>query len=97
VPQPGDFLSNFFQSAARGASQQTTAQQYPTGDSAYVNGGNSNPSPTPMQTSPRPYPQPSQNAYPPARPPVTQTSSRPEAASGLDSGGWLMDRLFGNR
>jgi penicillin-binding protein 1A len=28
-----------------------------------------------------------------ARPPVTQTSGRPEAAAGLD--GWLIDRVFG--
>lgn len=29
------------------------------------------------------------------RPPVTQTSSRPESAAGLD--GWLIDRVFGGR
>ena len=34
-------------------------------------------------------------SYPQARPPATQTSVRPEAASGLD--GWLIDRVFGGR
>lgn len=41
----------------------------------------------PATNSPNPYPQ--------ARAPVTQTSVRPEAASGLD--GWLIDRVFGGR
>lgn len=55
--------------------------------------------------APQPYPQQSSNQdypslggstpYPQGRPPVTQTSARPEAASGLD--GWLVDRLFGGR
>jgi penicillin-binding protein 1A len=46
-------------------------------------------------------PAPQAAALPPApqnsggRPPVTPTSARPEAASGLD--GWLVDRLFGGR
>jgi penicillin-binding protein 1A len=54
----------------------------------------------------QPYPQQSSNSgslpppngsapYPQGRPPVTQTSGRPEAAAGLD--GWLVDRLFGGR
>ncbi len=37
----------------------------------------------------------SSNPYPQARTPTTQTSVRPEAASGLD--GWLIDRVFGGR
>ena len=41
----------------------------------------------PAANSPNPYSQ--------ARPPATQTSVRPEAASGLD--GWLIDRVFGGR
>ena len=41
----------------------------------------------PATNSPNPYSQ--------ARAPVTQTSVRPEAASGLD--GWLIDRVFGGR
>lgn len=41
----------------------------------------------PATNSPNPYAQ--------ARAPVTQTSVRPEAASGLD--GWLIDRVFGGR
>jgi len=48
----------------------------------------------------QPYAQSSSNqdsppSYVQARPPVTQTSGRPEAAAGLD--GWLVDRLFGGR
>lgn len=39
------------------------------------------------------YPPPSPNTQ--ARPPVTQTSARPEADAGLD--GWLIDRVFGGR
>ncbi|MBR1217056.1 penicillin-binding protein 1A [Bradyrhizobium sp. U87765 SZCCT0131] len=56
--------------------------------------------PQPMQPPPAApqaypgYPPPQANAA--ARPPVTQTSGRPEAAAGLD-GGWLVDRLFGGR
>ncbi len=41
----------------------------------------------PATNSPNPYSQ--------TRAPVTQTSVRPEAASGLD--GWLIDRVFGGR
>ena len=41
----------------------------------------------PPSNGPAPYPQ--------SRPPVTQTSARPEAAAGLD--GWLIDRVFGGR
>jgi penicillin-binding protein 1A len=37
----------------------------------------------------------SPTSYSQARPPATQTSVRPEAASGLD--GWLIDRVFGGR
>lgn len=59
--------------------------------------GNSRAAPTPQQTSNQGYlPPPNTPASnPQIRPPVTQTSTRPEAASGLD--GWLVDRLFGGR
>ncbi|MCF2521554.1 transglycosylase domain-containing protein [Bradyrhizobium sp. G127] len=51
-----------------------------------------------QQTSNEGYVAPPPNGpapYPQNRPPVTQTSARPEAAAGLD--GWLVDRLFGGR
>jgi penicillin-binding protein 1A len=54
--------------------------------------------PYPQQTSNQGYLPPPPNGpapNPQGRPPVTQTSARPEAASGLD--GWLVDRLFGGR
>ncbi|CAN5333063.1 penicillin-binding protein 1A [soil metagenome] len=54
--------------------------------------------PYPQQSGNAGYPPPSPNGpapYPQGRPPVTQTSSRPEAAAGLD--GWLIDRVFGGR
>ena len=77
---PGGFLSNLFPGNSRAPARE----------------------PNPAQ----PYPQSSNNqdypntpaAYPPqqqTRPPVTQTSARPEAAAGLD--GWLIDRVFGGR
>ena len=77
---PGGFLSNLFP----GNSRAPAREPYPA----------------------QPYPQSSNNqdypnapaAYPPqqqTRPPVTQTSARPEAAAGLD--GWLIDRVFGGR
>ena len=77
---PGGFLSNLFPGNSRSPARE----------------------PNPAQ----PYPQSSNNqdypntpaAYPPqqqTRPPVTQTSARPEAAAGLD--GWLIDRVFGGR
>jgi penicillin-binding protein 1A len=46
-----------------------------------------------QQNSNQGYPPPPPNTQ--ARPPVTQTSSRPEADAGLD--GWLIDRVFGGR
>jgi penicillin-binding protein 1A len=54
--------------------------------------------PYPQQTSNQGYIAPPPNGpapYPQGRPPVTQTSGRPEAAAGLD--GWLIDRVFGGR
>jgi penicillin-binding protein 1A len=60
----------------------------------------------PAQQQPYPVPQQSNNQdFPPpnapartqqrGQPPMTQTSSRPEASAGLD--GWLIDRVFGGR
>ncbi|MGO4717173.1 transglycosylase domain-containing protein [Bradyrhizobium sp. 2TAF24] len=49
--------------------------------------------PAPQTSSPGYAPPPQAGTNP--RPPVTQTSARPEAAAGLD--GWLVDRLFGGR
>ena len=48
-----------------------------------------------VYAQPNPYAQAAQQANPQTRPQVTQTSTRPEAASGLD--GWLIDRVFGGR
>ena len=84
---PGGFLSNFFQGSARNGGQQAAAQSAPapSGNGGYGGGYNS------QNVQPRSYPP--QSTAP--RPQVTQTSARPEAASGLD--GWLVDRLFGGR
>lgn len=52
--------------------------------------------PYPQQSNNQDFPPPNTAApYPQTRAPVTQTSSRPEAAAGLD--GWLIDRVFGGR
>ncbi|RTL53784.1 MAG: penicillin-binding protein [Bradyrhizobiaceae bacterium] len=91
----GGFLSNFFQPAARSSTQQIAPRPVPPGNpanSGNVYAGSNNP-PQPVQQPQRPYAPPAY--YPNARPPVAQTSARPEAASGLGGGGWLMDRLFG--
>jgi len=91
-PQPGDFLANIFQPGSRGNVQQASAP--PQQQSAGVNAAYSGyPAPTPQQ-APRPYNPPS---YAATRPQPVQASARPEAASGLGNGGWLMDRLFGGR
>lgn len=94
----GGFLSNFFQGAARNSGQQVSppprpAPQSNTASNGGFYGGNVSQSVQPAQ---RPY-APSPSYYPNARPQVAQTSARPEAASGLGGGGWLMDRLFGGR
>lgn len=96
VTQPGDFLSNLFQSSVRGSGQQTAAQQVSPSDPAYNNGGGGGYGAAPTQPPPRPGSQQQPYSYP-AYPPVTRTSARPEASSGLSGGGWLMDRLFGGR
>ena len=81
VPSPGGFLSNLFPGNPRTPAQR---QNYPA--QSYPQASNTQDYPN----SPAPYPQQQQ-----ARPPVTQTSARPEAAAGLD--GWLIDRVFGGR
>ena len=76
----GGFLSNLFPGNSRAPAREPYPQQpYPQ---------QSNNQDFPPPNSPAPYPQQ-------ARPPVTQTSGRPEAAAGLD--GWLIDRVFGGR
>jgi penicillin-binding protein 1A len=79
IQQPGGFLSNLFPGSGRGAAP--VQQPYPqqTSNQGYV---------APPPSGPAPYPAQ-------GRPPVTQTSTRPEAAAGLD--GWLIDRVFGGR
>ena len=81
MQSPGGFLSNLFPGNPRAPAQQ---QNYPA--QPYPQTSNNQEYPN----SPAPYPQQQQ-----ARPPVTQTSARPEAAAGLD--GWLIDRVFGGR
>lgn len=80
MQSPGGFLSNLFPGNPRAPAQQPN---YPA--QSYPQTSNSQEYPN----SPAPYPQQQ------ARPPVTQTSARPEAAAGLD--GWLIDRVFGGR
>ncbi|MBY0382131.1 MAG: penicillin-binding protein 1A [Xanthobacteraceae bacterium] len=93
--QPGDFLSNLFQSGSRGNVQQAAPQQpmpqQGAGATAAYSGGY--PAAPPQQTT-RTYNSPSYGA---SRTQPVQTSARPESASGLGNGGWLMDRLFGSR
>ncbi len=86
----GGFLSNFFRAAARGNGQQVAPppRPVPAGDPYAANGGYGA---SPQQQ--RPYPQ----SQPAPRPQVVQSGARPEAASGLGGGGWLIDRLFGDR
>ena len=81
MQSPGGFLSNLFPGTSRAPSQQ---QPYPA--QAY-----------PQQSNNRDFPPPNAPVRTPQQnqPPVTQTSSRPEAAAGLD--GWLIDRVFGGR
>lgn len=81
MQSPGGFLSNLFPGTSRAPSQQ---QPYPA--QAYPQQSNNQDFPPPNA----PVRTPQQN-----QPPVTQTSSRPEAAAGLD--GWLIDRVFGGR
>lgn len=78
---PGSYSPGGFLSGLFGGNSRTAQPSRPQVSDA-------NPSYIPPATnSPNPYPQ--------ARPPVTQTAVRPEAASGLD--GWLIDRVFGGR
>ena len=78
----GGFLSNLFPGSSRTPSRAPYPQQpYPQ---------TSNNQDFPPPNAPAPYPPQQQS-----RPPVTQTSARPEAAAGLD--GWLIDRVFGGR
>ena len=77
---PGGFLSNLFPGNPRTPAREPyPAQPYPQSSNNQE-----------YPNAPAPYPQQQQN-----RPPVTQTSARPEAAAGLD--GWLIDRVFGGR
>ncbi|MBX9710483.1 MAG: penicillin-binding protein [Xanthobacteraceae bacterium] len=100
----GGFLSNFFHASARSSGQQVNSQPAsPPSGNAYgggsYNGGYASSggnTPQPVQQPQRPYPPPP-SYYPNTRPQVAQTSARPEAASGLNGGGWLVDRLFGGR
>jgi len=78
-PQDGGFLSNLFPGQPRSAPAQPQPYPQQSANDGYVR---------PQPGAPAPYPQQ-------ARPPVTQTSTRPEAAAGLD--GWLIDRVFGGR
>ena len=77
---PGGFLSNLFP----GNSRTPAREPYPA--QSYPQQSNNQDYPN----APAPYPPQQQS-----RPPVTQTSARPEAAAGLD--GWLIDRVFGGR
>ena len=78
----GGFLSNLFPGSSRTPSRAPYPQQpYPQ---------TSNNQDFPPPNAPAPYPPQQQS-----RPPVTQTSARPEAAAVLD--GWLIDRVFGGR
>ena len=79
---PGSQSQGGFLSGLFGSNSRTTAQP-PRPQVSDANPGYV----APTTNSPNPYPQ--------SRPPVTQTSVRPEAASGLD--GWLIDRVFGGR
>jgi penicillin-binding protein 1A len=68
---------------------------------ASLSGQGSSATSAPAAATPTPSSQASLPPMPPGnintgiRPPVTQTSARPEAASGLD--GWLVDRLFSGK
>jgi penicillin-binding protein 1A len=101
----GGFLSNFFHASARNSGEQVSSQPVPPPSSSayggsYNNGGyasNGGHAQQPVQPQQRPYNPPPPSYYPNARPQVAQTSARPESASGLDGGGWLVDRLFGGR
>jgi penicillin-binding protein 1A len=90
VPQPGNPVSDFFQSFSRSGSTPTQPLgPAPADQATYAR----EPSYGAGRYSQPAYPSRNGNA----RPQPAQTSGRPEADAGLSGGGWLMDRLFGGR
>jgi len=85
---PNSQVPGFFSNVAQAAPSSGSLQPGPQVTASQITA----PNPSPASASLAPLP--SAGGYRPA-PTRTSTSSRPEAAAGLD--GWLIQRLFGDR